>query len=290
MGENNDFCLGLLDALKQPDVIAAYTRMFKNSLKEELDDIKGEITGLRNALKAKDDRIAKLESDVMDLHNKLDDQEQYTRRNTLCVSNIPEKQFEDTTATALKLFNKKMKVPITVADIDRAHRYGKRKPNGPRGIMVKFATHRARSTVFRAKSTLGPNGVPLVPAWTAAEAAGFTQDPAGELGGPDGDQDPEDPDQVDPEMAEFDDVYISESLTDRRQYLMFQCRVARRKHTIKKCWSSDGQILVLDNDGKIIPINNTADLEKTSKLDFNEVMREIDASRQRQARENNRPV
>ena len=181
---------------------------------------------------------------------------------------------------------------ITVNDIDRSHRYGKKKPNSPRGIMVKFATYRARHAVFRAKSSLGPNGALPAPAWTAAAAAGLQGDtpaegaiqgdtPAeGAIQGDTPAEDATDRIQRDAEMAEFENVYISENLTDRRQYLMFLCRVARRKRTLKKCWSSDGQILVLDNDSKIVPVSKIPDLSAVTGLDFNEVIRELDASRQ----------
>ena len=280
--DSDQFSIGLIDALQNDDVISKFSQMFSKSLKEESDSLRQEIGTLRNELKGRDAKITKLEKDVVDLQDKFDDQEQYSRRNTLCISNIPEKQFEDTTVMALKLFNDKMKVAVTVNDIDWSHRYGKKKPNSPRGIMVKFATYRARHAVFRAKSSLGPNGALPAPAWTAAAAAGLQGDtPAeGAIQGDTPAEDATDRIQRDAEMAEFENVYISENLTDRRQYLMFLCRVARRKRTLKKCWSSDGQILVLDNDSKIVPVSKIPDLSAVTGLDFNEVIRELDASRQ----------
>ena len=112
--DSDQFSIGLIDALQNDDVITKFSQMFSKSLKEETDSSRQEIGTLRNALKGRDAKITKLEKDVVDLQDKFDDQEQYSRRNTLCISNIPEKQFEDTTVMALKLFNDKRKTAIYI--------------------------------------------------------------------------------------------------------------------------------------------------------------------------------
>ena len=195
------------------------------------------------------------------LKQEQDNLEQYTRRNTLCISGLPEKPYEDVASRALKLFNRKMKVPITINDIDRAHRFGKKKDDRPRGIMVKFATYRARSSVFRAKACLYPGGASRAPTWSAADAAGLA---------PDAEQPPPEGDTSDPveeDLLEFRNIFISEDLTGPRQFLLWQARLARRARALKRCWSHDGQVLVEDKNGKVHPINTPTDLESITGIE-----------------------
>lgn len=47
---------------------------------------------------------------------------------------------------------------IVIGDIDRSHRVGKPNPQKPRDIIVKFATYRARQTVYKSRGLLKDNG------------------------------------------------------------------------------------------------------------------------------------
>ena len=52
---------------------------------------------------------------------------------------------------------------LSLADLDRTHRLGKRKPTDnssrPRPIIVKFTSYRVRSSVFRSKRKLKNSGI-----------------------------------------------------------------------------------------------------------------------------------
>ena len=51
---------------------------------------------------------------------------------------------------------------ITVEDIDRTHRIGKLdKKRGPRQVIVKFTSYRARERVVSARTTLRSSNIPL---------------------------------------------------------------------------------------------------------------------------------
>ena len=68
-------------------------------------------------------------------------------------------------------------------------------------------------------------------------------------------------DQVIPDPSEnFNDVYISEDLTEARQNLLFKCRQARRSGRIMDSWSHDGQILIKDNTAHIKRISREIDI------------------------------
>ena len=88
--------------------------------------------------------------------------EQYTRRNSVRISGIPEELSENTDGIVLKLAEK-LDVPITSADIDRCHRVGKPDNRGRtaattkmrhRDINVKFATYNARHRLYSMRKEL----------------------------------------------------------------------------------------------------------------------------------------
>lgn len=117
--------------------------------------VKGVNDGLAN-------RITKLEAEnellrvrVRALENTADTAEQYSRRNCLRVAGIPESPNEDTDQIMIDIC-KDLDTPVSLAEIDRSHRVGKRDPSGrrPRAIIVKFATYRARQTVYKKRTTL----------------------------------------------------------------------------------------------------------------------------------------
>ena len=276
MGDAADFCKALTESLKNTEVIAAFSAIVQASMKRDVDELRAEISALRDVVKARDVKINELEKEIASLKTEQDNLEQYTRRNTLCISRLPEKAYENVTEKALKLFNKKMGVPITVTDIDRVHRYGKKKDNRPRGIMVKFATYRARSAVFRAKASLRPGAAHGAPAWTAAGAAGLTTPTRTEPSAGEGSDSTNADDSATPgqhgeptedALEELKDIFISEDLTGPRQFLLWQARIARRARAVKKCWSHDGQVLVEDTNGKIHPINSASELQNISGME-----------------------
>ena len=96
----------------------------------------------------------RLDESVSKLEDKLDDLQQYSRRNCLLVHGIDEKPNEDTTQLALDLFNSNMNVNITLNDITRSHRIGKKTNKKTRPIIVKFLSYRPRKLVYDNKKKL----------------------------------------------------------------------------------------------------------------------------------------
>ena len=115
------------------------------------------MVGLRAVVEEKDAVIQQLQTQVSELDQKLDDLEQYTRRNSLRVSGIPESAEEDCEALTLATLNESLSLepPLSLADIDRLHRVGRPRTDGkPRQVLVKFATYRQRQRVMKKRPAL----------------------------------------------------------------------------------------------------------------------------------------
>ena len=108
-------------------------------------------------LRQRDTTITNLEQNVQILANKLDDLEQYGRRSSLCMFNVPLTPGESCTYAALKVMNELMKVPVNENDLERCHVLGRPNTTGNRPIIVKFKSYSSKATVFSAKNKMKGN-------------------------------------------------------------------------------------------------------------------------------------
>ena len=119
--------------------------------KESIGKLTEEISSLKTELTEKNNYIANLESRV-------DDLEQYSRRNCLMITGIPENENEKTDEVVLDMARNQLKAAIDASDIDRSHRIPggpvRRNTDRPRNIIVKFTTYNARRRVLEKKSSL----------------------------------------------------------------------------------------------------------------------------------------
>jgi hypothetical protein len=169
------------------------------------------------------------------LETKLDEQEQYSRRNCLLIHGIPETSSKENTDTlVIDTIRERLNISITEEDLDRTHRLGpKRKlpppeeeddntdsasyPRNhlrprPRPIIIKFARYATRNVVFCAKSGLKSTG-----------------------------------------------IVISENLTLRRVNLL---KNANAHPDVESAWSIDGKIQLISKKNKYTIINTINDLDK----------------------------
>ena len=104
-------------------------------LKKHREDnkvLQRDVKELRDDVLKKDARISTLEVQVNELHLKLDDQEQYSRRNSLRVTGVPENVNEDVGEKIVELCNAELNlgdVQVKPEHIDRVHRVGPRRTN-----------------------------------------------------------------------------------------------------------------------------------------------------------------
>ena len=118
----------------------------------------GEIIRSKDEVLAqKNDQISKLESDVKSLtkstsklSDKLDDLQQYGRRNSVRMYNINCAPYNNNCLDAVvDVLQNKLKVSVGPNDIGHCHTAGKPNLNGLKPIIVKFKT---RSLLFQIKS------------------------------------------------------------------------------------------------------------------------------------------
>ena len=117
-----------------------------NDLKTDLNDIKAENTTLKT-------KVDELEKTVAKNVINIDSLEQYSRRNTLRISGIPEDPVESTDVKVLELAAD-LNVNLFSHDIDRSHCVGKPLPGKTRDVIVKFTRYNARRMLYEVRKDL----------------------------------------------------------------------------------------------------------------------------------------
>nr|CAD7570311.1 unnamed protein product [Timema californicum] len=135
------------------------------------------------------DDVTELNKKVMLQEDKLDDLEQYSRRNCLLVHGMPGKPGEEVRTEVLRMFETRLNVKIEARDVDRCHR-------------------RERPGRLWWRKTLKSNS-----------------------------------------------ILITESLTSMRQQIL---KAARDRYGIRQCWTQDGRIVILGDQGRRVYINTTS--------------------------------
>ena len=126
--------------------------------KEEIIKIKDQIIRTKDdLLKERNDTIIKLEQNVDMLASKLDDLEQYGRRCSVRMFNVPQPPGGSCMNSALKVMNELLDVSIREEDIERCHVLGKPNDKGNRPIIVKFKSYKSKAAVFKARAKLKKN-------------------------------------------------------------------------------------------------------------------------------------
>ena len=267
-GEDTGFTLHLVQALKDPQVAAQFRNAMApliTPLHDALQQNTAQIGILRAQLAERDDTIQNLQSHVQALEIKIDDLEQHGRKGSIRVFGLPEDSPGTLEDKLLSLFNDNVKVvpPLTLNDIEVAHRLGK-PPHSPptqtppvprrddgvdgedgdsqadavqqsatpavspkkhRSVIVKFESRRTKALVMDNRKNLKDNPFEYQNGSTAK-------------------------------------IYISDDLTKRRAQLAFQARNLKRQNAILDTWIFEGRILIKDKHRKISQVNSQEDLRK----------------------------
>lgn len=171
-----------------------------NSRFDELD--------LKN--KSLENKVAELEERLLVAETKQDRSDQYSRRNFLRISGIPEQMGESTDQIVLDVAEA-VGAQLSIDEIDRSHRSRPIKPttNGgnpnprPRDIIVKFISYRARSKLQSNKRKLRD--------------------------------------------SKFKGVFVNEDLTRVRSLLFQKARKLVKDKRVASAWTADGVIIIKDN-------------------------------------------
>ncbi|KAK3909854.1 Protein unc-13-like protein C [Frankliniella fusca] len=142
-----------------------------------LQSLSGEIQSLREDSNKKDEEIQKLKLFADHARARLDELEQYGRRNTLLkelcnlrIFGVHESAGEKVEDLVLDLASK-MDSNISQSCIDRAHRVGKKIAGKPRPIIVKFTAYANRREMFSKKKSLKGTPVSIVEDLTKPRAS-----------------------------------------------------------------------------------------------------------------------
>ena len=147
--DQKDFTKALITALSTDKVVKCLRKAIG-------DEILKEVRVLSEIVKKKEEKIIELELKANKLEMKVDELEQYSRRNSLRVTGLPERDGEDVTAMCTKLITDDLCCDsFSVSSIDRIHRVGPKRQDGKsRPILIKFATYRDRALVYGARREL----------------------------------------------------------------------------------------------------------------------------------------
>lgn len=123
-----------------------------NSILEKISQMQLAIVNEVNLLKCE---ISKVGKEGEKLRQMVTHQAQEKLRNTLVINGIPEKQPGDAINEAILVFNRKIKIEVTMRDIDCAYRLGRKNDNKTvRPVAVVFTNRWLRDKIFWAKKAL----------------------------------------------------------------------------------------------------------------------------------------
>ena len=126
----------------------------------QLDKLFQEIRAKNEKIELLESKVAVLENAVNLLKQKCDDNEQYSRRMSLRITNIalePNENASKCVEMAVNTLNKIEGVDLQKAEIDRAHRVGASRENIPRQMIVKFKDWNTRANVYKNRRSLNDN-------------------------------------------------------------------------------------------------------------------------------------
>ena len=102
--------------------------------------------------------VSKMNEKIEELENKIDLQEQHSKRNCILIHGIAENKEENTDQQAIDFIIDNLYIKIDEINIDRIGRYDKAKKKA-RTIIVKFPRYSVRVTVFHEKQKLEGTGI-----------------------------------------------------------------------------------------------------------------------------------
>lgn len=129
-----------------------------SDLKEEIEKLKSENDRLKTKNEQISDTLAQREQKLQVNEKEINELEQYTRRNSLRIYGIHDNDRNENARMsankAIAMIKDKLEVPVTIADVDIAHRLGQFREDGNRPIIIKFVSREMKDTVLRHRRKL----------------------------------------------------------------------------------------------------------------------------------------
>lgn len=202
-----------------------------SNIKTTMEKLSKENLSLRTELRSTKRKLNEQEEETDKLYGRLDDLEQYTRKNSLEIHGISQNAYTATEDVVIKL-GEALNVPITSSDIEISHRLKRQGGNSP--IVVKFLNHKIKSKLYRERIQLKHiMTTDLFPSHS-----------------------------VDPSRASSNRIFINENLTSSRRGIVKKANEKRREGTILSTWTIDGKIFIKTSpDGNPVRIYSEDDLD-----------------------------
>ena len=249
----DDFNLYLIEALKDPQVLAEINKgIDRQSLLNEIDfEQSALVQGLRRELRGVKEDLKRMQGELDECYDKLDEQEQYSRKNNLRFDGVPESELENTHEVILETCNNVLSLedPITLSDISNSHRLPaprNAEAEAPRPLIVKFTNNRARRRVFDARRILKDVNAAL--RYKRPSAPGTDDD--------DADYEPFET------ITLSRKIFMNEDLSGAKLKLAFEARQLKRTGKITDTWVIDGKIKIKDLNNVILTAGSLKDLNR----------------------------
>ena len=168
-------------------------------------------TSLSQSVEKLEFAVTKLNAELVTSHQRCDDLEQYSKRKTIIVSNVPVNGSSSLETQVCNMLNEYVTPPIEPTEIERTHRIyrkaSKTISDRPPDIIVKFQSYRTRARVL-------------------------TKDPMVQL------------QEANEDKSDKDKMFISEDLAKARKELFFKTRTLKKQGHIKSTFTRDRKIIV----------------------------------------------
>ena len=147
----------LLEVMEAPAILDRFRRLLKED-REDLakiivSQLSDRLDAMETAIAAKDKEIKDLKGKLQTAEQKLDNQEQYSRRTSVRLSGIPEPEngaHDDPDAEMQKIFTALEITPV----INRVHRVGPKRSGAARPILCQFVSYPDRTALLKRRKDL----------------------------------------------------------------------------------------------------------------------------------------
>ena len=199
------------------------------TLKEALAKATKERATTEKALAAAINKTDEQQEEIAELYELQDRLEQYTRKNSLEIHGIPEEAYNSTEDVVLKLAGV-LEVPVAPQDIEISHKI---KTKSGKAIIVKFISHKVKTTLYRARTKL--KNIKLSDLYPGSSYA---------------------------TNARSGKIFLNENLTSYRRRIINRANEKRKNGELLSVWSLDGTIFVKTSpEGRPLKISEMEDLD-----------------------------
>ena len=235
MADRSELVAAMVEALKDHSVVDTLLQEIREEIRKGFQD---ELSTMQKGLEERDRKIDELSQRVEEL-------EQYGRRNGVRIHGIKEEKGENTDKIVTDLAQS-IGADITKHALGRSHRVGPEGGTTPRPIIAKFVGHNHKVELMKHKKNLrelgpkGADGKPLNP------------------------------------------IYINEDLTKTRVKWAQRARALKKAGKVSDTWTRDGIIFLKIKDSDTVTVTSDKDKEKEKekfhieRIDSEEKLSEVE--------------